>query len=430
MPKLQVKTKAELKDPLAWFQNLETKFQIKCQEEAMSFNEDDNEIQVSTDCNFCGYRSQSLNKHLDHIATHSSFTCNICTTPCLDEEDFANHMVEKHNCNVMDRRPGFAQDLIRGTENTVMDVLVQVGDQINEELTPFKLAVVVEDSPQKKPCQKRSTENNSEQPVESKAKTAIKGTLGATESQGSDEEHAKVLLTEDLIIQAYSKEYIHVPYSELPSLSETDRNETCMEATSESERDEGQSDTTAMSSNETIPVPKASVADCDLEDSQSGYVTIVDANKCKLSNEKDSQGKDGNKSDKHETTSANESDICKDPKSFSEEEPKCVTQCIEGISDKESNIYGSGRIPEEDNEERTEEKSSVTESQAKEFSKSGKDDSQSDDGKQSNREGMSDKAIFARRERYKVQVTKNGTFTVQVDFLKRTMKRRLRKNHL
>ena len=37
-----------------------------------------------------------------------------------------------------------------------MDVLVQVGDQINEELTPFKLAVVVEDSPpKKKSCQKK-----------------------------------------------------------------------------------------------------------------------------------------------------------------------------------------------------------------------------------------------------------------------------------
>ena len=206
----------------------------------------------------------------------------------------------------------------------MMDVLVQEDDQINEELTPFKLAVVVEDSPLKKsPAKKRSTENNSEQHVKSKAETAIRGTLGATESQGSDEEHAKVLLTEELIIQAYSKEYIHVPYSELPSLSETDRNETCMEATSE--RDEGQSDTTAMSSNETIPIPKASVADCDLEDNRSGYVTIVDPNECKSSNEKDSQGKDGNRSNEHETTSANESDICKDPKSFSKEAPKCVT---------------------------------------------------------------------------------------------------------
>ena len=412
MPKLQVKTKAKLKDPSAWFQNLETKFQIKCQEEAMNFDEDDNEIQVSTDCNFCGYKSQSLNEHLDHIATHSSFTCNISTSPCLDEEDFANHMVEKHNCNVMDRRPWFAQDLIRGTENTVMDVLVQAGDQINEELTPFKLAVVVEDSPPKKsPAKKRSTENNSEQPVKSKAKTAIKGTLGATESQGSDEEHLKALLTEELIIQAYSKEYIHIPYSELPSLSETDRNETCMEATSESERDEGQSDTTAMSSNETIPVPKASVADCDFEHNRSGYVTIVDANEHKLSNEKNSQGKDGNRSDKHETTSANESDICKDPKSFSEEEPKCVTQCIEGKSDKESNIYGSGQIPEEDNEERTEEKSSVMESQAKELNKSGKDDSQSDDGKQSNREGMSDNQSDIYKER-EVQGTSDKEWNI------------------
>ena len=121
-----------------------------------------------------------------------------------------------------------------------------------------------------------------------------------------------------------------------------DRNETCMEATSESERDEGQSDTIATSSNETIPVPKASVADCDLEDNKSGYVMIVDAKECKSSNEKDSQGKDRNRSDKHKTTSANESDICKDPKSFSKEEPKCVTQCIEGTSDKEWNIYSSG----------------------------------------------------------------------------------------
>ena len=78
----------------------------------MNFDEDDNELQVSTDCNFCGYKSQSLHEHLDHIATHSSFTCNICITPCLDEEDFTNHMVEKHNCNVMDRRPGFEQHLI------------------------------------------------------------------------------------------------------------------------------------------------------------------------------------------------------------------------------------------------------------------------------------------------------------------------------
>ena len=59
-------------------------------------------------------------------------------------------MVEKHNCNVMDRQPGFAQDLIQGTENTVIDILVEVGNQINEELTPFKLAVVVEDSPLKR----------------------------------------------------------------------------------------------------------------------------------------------------------------------------------------------------------------------------------------------------------------------------------------
>ena len=40
-------------------------------------------------------------------------------------------------------------------ENTVMDVLVLVGNQINEELTPFKLAVVVEDSPPKKALPKK-----------------------------------------------------------------------------------------------------------------------------------------------------------------------------------------------------------------------------------------------------------------------------------
>ena len=80
------------------------------------------------------------------------------------------------------------------------------------------------------------------QPVDCKAKKVTKSTLSTTESQGSDEEHAKALLTEELIIQAYSKEYIHIPYSELPSLSETDRNETCMEAPSESERNKEQSD--------------------------------------------------------------------------------------------------------------------------------------------------------------------------------------------
>ena len=309
-----------------------------------------------------------------------------------------------------------------------MVALVQVGKLINEELTPFKLAVVVEDSPPKKsPAKKRSTENNSEQPVKSKAKTVIKGTLGATESQGSqeeytkallseefvmqkygkeytylsygekqpvnckaktmtkgtlgttesqgsDEEHVKVFLGEDWTIQEYSKEYIYVPYCELPSLSETDKNETCMEATSERERDEEQSDTTAMSNNETIPVP---VADCDLEDNKSGYVKKVDAEECKSSNMKDSQAKDRNRSDKDETTSANESDICKEPKSFSKEEPKCVTQCIEGTSDKEGNIYSSGQIPEEDNEETTEEKSSVMDIQAKEFNKSDKDEATS-----------------------------------------------------
>ena len=163
------------------------------------------------------------------------------------------------------------------------------------------------------------------QPVDCKAKTATKSTFSTTKSQGSDEEHAKALLTEELIIQTYSKEYIHIPYIELPSLSETDRNETCMEATSESERDEEQSDTIAKSSNETIPIPKASMADCDLEDNKSGYVMIVGDKECKSSNEKDSQGKDGNRSDTDETTSANESDICKDPNSFSKEEPKCVT---------------------------------------------------------------------------------------------------------
>ena len=84
------------------------------------------------------------------------------------------------------------------------------------------------------------------------------------------------------------------------------------------------------------------MADCDLEDNKSGYVKIVDAKDSKLSNEKNSQGKDGNRSDKDETTSANERDICKEPKSFSKEEPKCVTQCIEGTSDKEGNIYSSG----------------------------------------------------------------------------------------
>ena len=136
------------------------------------------------------------------------------------------------------------------------------------------------------------------QPVNCKAKTATKSTLSTTESQGSDEEHAKALLTEELIIQAYSKENIHIPYIELPSLSETDRNETCMAATSESEMDEEQSDTTATSNNETIPILKASVADCDLEGNKSGYVMIVDARECKSSNEKDSQGKEGNRSDK------------------------------------------------------------------------------------------------------------------------------------
>ena len=439
MPKLNVKMKVELKDPTAWFENLETQFQLKSQEDVMNFDEDDNELQVYTDCNFCGYKSQTLNAHLDHIRIHSRFTCNICTAPCLDEEDLTKHMVENHKCNVTDRRLGCAQDLIQGMENTVMDILVQVGDQINEELTPFKLAVVVEDSPLKKsPAKKRSTENNSEQPIKSKFETVIKGTLGATESQGSQEEytkalsseefvkqkyykeyvaygeqqpvnckaktatksttksqgsdakHAKALLTEELIIQAYSKEYIHIPYKDLPSSSETNRNDTCMEATSDSEMDEEQSDSTATSSNETNPIPKASVADCDSEDKKSAYVMIVDAKEHKLSNEKDSQGKDGNSSDKDETTNADESDICKDPKSFSEEEPKCVIQCIEGTSDKEENIYSSDRIPEEDNEETTEEKSSVMDSQAKKFNKSGKDDSQSDDGNHSNTEGMSD----------------------------------------
>ena len=98
--------KAELKEmqvSLGWFQNLETNFELKCQEEAMNFDEDDNEFQVSTDCNFCGYKSQSLNEHPTHITTHSSFTYNIFTAPCHGEEDYTNHMVEKHNCNVMDR---------------------------------------------------------------------------------------------------------------------------------------------------------------------------------------------------------------------------------------------------------------------------------------------------------------------------------------
>ena len=103
MPKLQVKMKAELKDPMAWFENLETQFQLKSQEDVMNFDEDDNELQVYTDCNFCGYKSQTLNEHLDHIRIHSRFTCNICTSPCLDEEDLTNHMVENHKCNVMDR---------------------------------------------------------------------------------------------------------------------------------------------------------------------------------------------------------------------------------------------------------------------------------------------------------------------------------------
>ena len=100
---LQVKTKAECKDPSAWFQNLETNFQLKCKEDVMNFDEDDNELQVYTDCNFCGYKSQTLNEHLDHIRIHSRFTCNICTAPYLDEEDLTNHMVEYHNFNVMDR---------------------------------------------------------------------------------------------------------------------------------------------------------------------------------------------------------------------------------------------------------------------------------------------------------------------------------------
>ena len=103
MPKLQIKTKAELKDPLAWFQNLETKFQLKWQEDIMNFDEDDNELQVYTDCNFCGYKSQTLNEHLDHIRIHSRFTCNICTAPCLNEEDLTSHMVANHDCNVTDR---------------------------------------------------------------------------------------------------------------------------------------------------------------------------------------------------------------------------------------------------------------------------------------------------------------------------------------
>ena len=92
----------------------------------------------------------------------------------------------------------------------MMDILVQVGDQINEELTPFKLAVVVEDSPLKKsPAKKRSTENNSEQPVNSvKSETAIKGMLGATESQGSQEEYTKALSSEEFVKQEIYKEYV------------------------------------------------------------------------------------------------------------------------------------------------------------------------------------------------------------------------------
>ena len=229
--KMRVATKAELKQKPAsvnWFENLQRNYDERSQELACDFDDDEEDFNISTECTICGHRSHNLDEHLEHSKGHNKFYCDQCLSHFLGKEEYDHHNDQVHGMNMTDNTAGFAQDLIRGTENSLGQALVQVGDTVNKKVSAYCLSVVVEDSPPKKSPVKEIKSEPSTQPTPS-------------------EEQLKALISEGALIHEYTKEYKKVHLTELPSLSEdTEKADTC-----DSEADAQTSDTT-YSTNESL----------------------------------------------------------------------------------------------------------------------------------------------------------------------------------
>ena len=221
IPKLRVKTKVERKEieyTADWFKYIETTHDMRSQEDVGHFDDDDDEenFNVVTDCNICGIRSYSLADHLKHTETHGMYTCDVCFSLFDDTDKYEEHMAERHQLPVTKITGGFAQDLIKGTDQTVeIQALVQVGDTKNEELKTYQIGCLVED--------------------ESPPKLSAK--IRPTQDQTSMVKPSEGLIREAQLIESYSEEYTKVEYTDLPSLSEESANEGHMEGTTDNESD-------------------------------------------------------------------------------------------------------------------------------------------------------------------------------------------------
>ena len=125
-------------------------------------------------------------------------------------------MAERHQLPVTKITGGFAQDLIKGTDQTVeIQALVQGGHTKNEELKTYQIGCLVED--------------------ESPPKLSAK--IRPTQDQTSMVKPSEGLKGEGKLIESYSEEYTKVEYTDLPSLSEEMANEGHMEGTTDNESD-------------------------------------------------------------------------------------------------------------------------------------------------------------------------------------------------
>ena len=221
IPKLRVKTKVEQKEieyTADWFKYLETTHDMRSQEDVGHFDDDDDDenFDVVTDCNICGIRLYSLADPLKHTETHGMYTCDVCFSLFDDTDEYEEHIAERHQLPVTKITGGFAQDLIKGTDQTVeIQALVQVGDTKNEELKTYQIGCLVED--------------------ESPPKLSAK--IRPTQDQTSMVKLSEGLIREVKLIESYSEEYTKVEYTDLPSLSEEMANEGHMEGTTDNESD-------------------------------------------------------------------------------------------------------------------------------------------------------------------------------------------------
>ena len=323
--KMRVATKAERKEmPTSgnWFEHLQTMYDKKSQL-GCDFDDDEEEADIAADCNFCGHVSNTLAEHLEHIKIHAQFYCERCLSPFIDQEEYDNHMDEVHRMNVTDNTGGLAQNLIRGSDNLDIGVLVQVSDTINKELSQYHLAVVVEDSPPKKsPVKERFIEVKSEAGSDSDSKRATEPTL-------SNEEHEQALIREAILIQEYIEEYEKVPLDEIPLSEDAEKRDTC-----DSEADNFTSPT-SWSFNESpggskIPKDKKCVASVTESQSEDGASNILSKEDGESTEPKlsltDSQSGAGDEGTKDEATNDSQSNIWANEKEQVTEKTSSITQ--------------------------------------------------------------------------------------------------------